>query len=176
MANPSRRAVNELYSFLSHKNLPITDSGTFLAYKSVRSDYTDHHTGEFSNALGSVLEMPRNAVCDNAGQGCSDGFHAGSLQYASSFGGDGSVLLIVEIDPADVVSIPSDCSCQKLRTCKYKVVSLYAGLLPEHHAKSAERAYEEEESFVPYRDDGHGWGSHQDDFVRDSKGRFAKTK
>jgi hypothetical protein len=175
MANPSRRAVNELYLFLSHKNLPITDSGTFLAYKSVRPDYTDHHTGKFSNALGSVLEMPRNAVCDNAGQGCSDGFHAGSLQYASSFGGYGSVLLIVEIDPADVVSIPSDSDCQKLRTCKYKVVSLYAGPLPEHHAKSAESAYEEPE-YVPYRDDGHGWDAPQDDFVRDSKGRFAKAK
>jgi len=175
MANPSRRAVNELYSFLSHKNLPITDSGTFLAYKSVRPDYTDHYTGKFSNALGSILEMPRNAVCDDASQGCSYGFHAGSLEYASSFGGDGSVLLIVEIDPADVVSIPSDSNCQKLRTYKYKVVSLYAGPLPEHHAKSAECAYEEEE-FVPYRDDGYGWGTPQDDFVRDSKGRFAKAK
>ena len=176
MANPSRRAVNELYLFLSHKNLPITDSGTFLAYKSVRSDYTDHHTGKFSNALGSVLEMPRNSVCDNAGESCSNGFHAGSLQYASSFGGDETILLIVEIDPADVVSIPLDSDCQKLRTCKYKVVSLYAGPLPEHYAKSAGQAYEEEEFFVPYRDDGYGWGTPQDDFVRDSKGRFAKAK
>jgi len=175
MANPSRRAVTELYSFLSHKNLPITDSGTFLAYKSVRSDYTDHHSGEHSNSVGTVLFMPRNNVCDDFNTGCSSGFHAGSLQYASSFGGDNSILLIVEIDPADVVSVPLDSDCQKLRTCKYKVVSLYAGPLPEHHAKSAECAYEEEE-FVPYRDDGYGWGSPQDDFVRDSKGRFAKAK
>lgn len=31
--------------------------------------------------------------------------------------------MIVEIDPADVVSVPHDCDCQKLRTTKYKVVS-----------------------------------------------------
>jgi hypothetical protein len=31
--------------------------------------------------------------------------------------------MIVEISPADVVSVPNDCDCQKLRTFKYKVVS-----------------------------------------------------
>ena len=33
--------------------------------------------------------------------------------------------MIVEINPADVVSVPYDCSCQKLRTSKYKVVGHY---------------------------------------------------
>ena len=31
--NPSRRAVNELYSFLEHKNMPVTENGNFIAYK-----------------------------------------------------------------------------------------------------------------------------------------------
>ncbi len=31
----------------------------------------------------------------------------------------------VEIDPSDVVSVPLDCDCQKLRTAKYKVVALH---------------------------------------------------
>ena len=30
--------------------------------------------------------------------------------------------MIVEIDPSDVVSVPHDCDCQKLRTAQYKVV------------------------------------------------------
>jgi hypothetical protein len=34
-------------------------------------------------------------------------------------------LMIVEINPADVVSIPTDCQFQKLRTSKYKVVGEY---------------------------------------------------
>ena len=33
--------------------------------------------------------------------------------------------MIVKIDPSDVVSVPHDCDCQKLRTCKYEVVSLH---------------------------------------------------
>jgi len=74
--------------------------------------------------------MTRNNVCDDANIGCSDGFHAGSLDYARSFGLGGN-LMVVEIDPADVVSVPSDCNCQKLRTCKYKVVSLFERKLEE---------------------------------------------
>ena len=194
MANPSRRAVNELYEFLSHKNLPITDAGTFLAYKSVRSDYTDHHTGNFNNSIGNTLQMTRNNVCDDHNQGCSVGFHAGSLQYASTFGGGESILLIVEIDPADVVSVPSDCNCQKLRTCKYTVVAKYDGPLPEHYTKDAASAYDT--GFDYQEDDSDlktGWEDEDSDtedevsvtvqlgnkfhkFVRDSKGRFAKAE
>ena len=197
MANPSRRAVNELYAFLSHKNLPITDSGTFLAYKSVRSDYTDHHTGSFNNSIGTTLQMIRNNVCDDHNQGCSVGFHAGSLEYASSFGGAESVLLIVEIDPADVVSVPSDCNCQKLRTCKYTVVAKYDGPLPEHYTKDAQSAYNPQDDSDDDYDDDSGWdeddesednesedevsvtvqlGNKSHKFVRDSKGRFTKAE
>jgi len=195
MANPSRRAVNELYAFLAHKNMPITDAGTFLAYKSVRSDYTDHHTGNFNNSIGNTLQMIRNNVCDDHNQGCSVGFHAGSLEYASSFGGQDSILLIVEIDPADVVSVPSDCNCQKLRTCKYKVVAKYDGPLPEHYTKDAQSAYDpQDDSDDEEYDDDSDWdedeesddesedkisitvqvGNKSHKFVRDSKGRFAK--
>ena len=197
MANPSRRAVTELYSFLRHKSLPITDDGTFLAYKSVRSDYTDHHTGNFNNSIGNILQMSRNNVCDDHSQGCSIGFHAGSLEYASSFGGADSVLLIVEIDPADVVSVPSDCECQKLRTCKYKVVAKYDGPLPEHYTKDAQSAYDPQDNFDDIKyDDNSDWdgdeesddeseeqvsitvqvGNKSHKFVRDLKGRFAKSE
>lgn len=197
MANPSRRAVNELYAFLSHKNLPVTDAGTFLAYKSVRSDYTDHYSGNFNNSIGNTLEMTRNNVCDDHNQGCSIGFHAGSLEYASSFGGAESVLLIVEIDPADVVSVPSDCNCQKLRTCKYTVVAKYDGPLPEHYTKDAQSAYDpQDDSEDEEYDDGSDWdedeesddesedqvsvtvqvGNKSHKFVRDGKGRFAKAE
>ena len=129
--NPSKRAVDELYKFLEHKNLPLTDSGTFLAYKAVRDDFTDKHTGKFFNGVGEVLEMPRNKVDDDKNVGCSYGFHAGTLQYASDFMGGYGHLMVVEIDPADVVSIPVDCEFQKLRTCKYKVVYEYEGALDE---------------------------------------------
>ena len=130
MENPSRRAVNELYAFLEHKNMPLTPDGNFLAYKGVRSDFSDWHSGQCPNKVGDVNEMPRRNVCDNANIGCSDGFHAGSLDYARQYG-NGGHLMVVEIDPSDVVSVPLDCDCQKLRTCKYKVVSLFEKKLEE---------------------------------------------
>lgn len=135
-ANPSRRAMEELYRFLEHRNIPIDDQGFFYAYKSVREDWTDHHTGKCINTVGSTLTMPRNEVDDNCNRTCSYGYHAGSLQYASTFGGQASRLLIVKIDPADVVSIPSDANGQKLRTCKYQVVAEYTGPLPETQYQS----------------------------------------
>ncbi len=123
--NPSKRAVDELYTFLEHRALPITDNGNFLAYKAVREDYTDKYTGKFINTIDAVLEMPRNKVDDDKNVGCSYGFHAGTVEYAKDFMGREGHLMIVEINPADVVSIPTDCQFQKLRTCKYKVVGEY---------------------------------------------------
>ena len=130
MDNPSRRAVSELYAFLEHKAMPLTPDGNFLAYKGVRSDYTDWHSGTCPNKVGDVNEMPRRNVCDDANIGCSYGFHAGSLDYARHYG-NGGHLMVVEIDPSDVVSVPLDCDQQKLRTAKYKVVSHFEKKLEE---------------------------------------------
>ena len=129
LKNPSKRAVDELYTFLEHKNLPLTSSGNFIAYKGVRPDYMDCHSGTFENVVGAVLEMPRHRVDDDKNRGCSYGFHAGTLEYAGGFMPRDGHLMVVEIDPADVVSIPTDCSYQKLRTCRYKVVEEFEGAL-----------------------------------------------
>lgn len=154
--NPSSRAVNELYTFLEHKFLPLTGSGNFLAYKALRSDFTDVHTGKFDNSVGNVLEMPRNKVDDNKEVGCSYGFHAGTLEYARGFRPCSGKLVLVEINPADVVSIPTDCECQKLRTCKYKVHSEYEVPLEDlayesrystEYDDDVDREWDDEESF-----------------------------
>jgi hypothetical protein len=122
MANPSRRAVQELYKFLEHGQMPLTPSGNFLAYKSVKENYRDWYSGNFSNAVGSEHTMARNDVCDDPDLGCSYGFHVGTLGYATEFNRGSNRLMIVEVDPSDVVSVPHDCQNQKLRTAKYKVV------------------------------------------------------
>ena len=128
MANPSRRAVNELYKFLEHKNMPITPDGNFIAYKGVTQDFKDFHTNKFDNSVGQTLEMTRNSVCDDYNIGCSAGFHAGSHEYAKGYASGGGHLMRVEIDPTDVVSVPLDCDCQKLRTAKYKVVAIHESI------------------------------------------------
>jgi len=75
--------------------------------------------------------MARNKVDDDKNIGCSYGFHAGTLEYATGFACSNDKLVLVEIDPADVVSIPTDCNFQKLRTCRYKVVAEYERPLEE---------------------------------------------
>lgn len=118
--NPSKRAVTELYGFLEKGNLPITPDGHFLAYKKVRADYTDVHSGKFDNSVGQVVEMERHDVDDNKDNTCSTGLHFCSMSYLSCFGGERTV--IVKINPRDVVSIPSDYNDAKGRACRYEVI------------------------------------------------------
>jgi hypothetical protein len=123
MSNPSGRAVKELYRFLESNNLPITPDGYFLAYKNVREDYTDKHSGTFDNSIGAVCEMPRNEVMDDPNQTCSAGLHFCSIEYLKGFWGTSGHTMVVKINPADVVSFPYDYNNSKGRCCKYKVVA-----------------------------------------------------
>ena len=118
--NPSHRAVTELYGFLEKNNLPITPDGHFLAYKKIRADFTDCHTGKMNNSVGQVVEMERHEVNDNKDQTCSTGLHFCGMSYLSSFGGERTV--IVKVNPRDVVSIPSDYNEAKGRACRYEVI------------------------------------------------------
>lgn len=122
MNNPSGRAVEELYPFLENRGMAITEDGCFVGYKSVNNDYTDIHTGKFSNKPGDVHEMPRNLVDDDARKSCSNGFHIGSQAYASNFGGNECRMMLVKVNPADAVSVPF-ADAGKLRACRYEVLS-----------------------------------------------------
>ena len=121
LQNPSFRAVNELYSFLEKSNLPITEDGHFLAYRKVTHDYKDFYTRPFDNSVGKTVEIPRNLVDEDKNNTCSYGLHFCSQSYLSHYhGGDGKVV-IVKINPADVVAIPADYNNAKGRCCKYVV-------------------------------------------------------
>lgn len=124
MSNPAKRAVDELYGFLEVCDLPITDDGHFLAYKKVRADYLDIYSGTMDNSVGKVLEMPRNAVDEDKERTCSAGLHFCSKTYLPQFGTYGTTdrIVVVKINPADVVAIPKDYNNAKGRTCRYEVV------------------------------------------------------
>lgn len=123
MTNPSKRAVDELYGFLEKNSLPITPDGHFLAYKKVRNDYLDIHSGTMDNSPGKVVEMERNEVDDNKDRTCSSGLHFCSQEYLPSFGNSyDNRVVIVKINPRDVVSIPSDYNNAKGRACRYEVI------------------------------------------------------
>jgi len=149
MQNPSKRAVNELYGFLEKNTLPITPDGCFLAYKKVRGDYLDCHSGTVLNKPAiyltdednaklaeyagkhnevtvevvdgvTVVSMERNMVDDDQNRTCSVGLHFCSKDYLNHFGGERTIIL--KINPRDVVSIPNDYNDSKGRACRYEIV------------------------------------------------------
>ena len=159
MENPSMQSQKELYDFLEHEHLPITEDGHFLAYKAVRSDYKDKYRGVFDNSVGQICEMTRSKVDDDRGRGCSNGLHAGALNYVAGYGSveSNDKIVIVKINPKDVVSVPSDCNFEKLRTCRYEVVGEYQGelLKPLYSSVFSEDDYEDEDEDG---DDDYEWG------------------
>lgn len=123
LRNPSSRSIDELFGFLEASGLPITSDGHFLAYKRIRENWTDIHSGRFDNSVGTVVEMERQDVNPDKDQTCSAGLHFCSYRYLPHFGSNhGNRVVIVKIDPADVVSIPSDYDNAKGRCCRYLVL------------------------------------------------------
>lgn len=118
--NPSKRAVDELYGFLESNELPITANGGFMAYKRIKSDWTDCRTGTLDNSIGQRVWMARNKVDEDKDRTCSAGLHVASLGYLKHFTGD--ILIAVEINPRDVVSVPTDYDNSKMRVCEYTVI------------------------------------------------------
>lgn len=133
--NPSYNSVRELYDFLSYKELPITEDGCFLAYRGLLDDFYSvsgnlktkvlqgavNSKGRIYNGVGEHIEVQRNCVDDDRNNHCRPGLHVGSLDYARGWA-RGKVV-VVKVNPKDVVSVPNDCQCQKLRCCAYTVVS-----------------------------------------------------
>lgn len=120
--NPSRHSVHQLFQFLDSNHFPLTPDGNFIGYKAVKEDFTDKHTGTVDNSPGTINSIERRMVDDDFSQECSYGFHVGSRDYAIKFGNDSTDRqVIVEVDPADVVSVGHN-EFTKIRVCKYKVV------------------------------------------------------
>ena len=119
--NPSFSSQQELMLFMEANDMPITPDGHLLAYKSVRQNYKDAHSGKFDNSIGSICEMPRGSVNDDRTQTCSAGLHFAAKEYAGGFCSNGH-LMVLKINPRDVVSIPNDYNNQKGRCCRYEVI------------------------------------------------------
>lgn len=122
--NPSSQSRQELYGWLERSGMPITSDGDFLAYKRIRGNYRDIHSGTFDNSVGNVVEMSRTDVDDDRNRTCSTGLHFCSKNYLPNFRSTGNDdrVVIVKVNPADVVSIPSDYDDAKGRTWRYVVV------------------------------------------------------
>ena len=173
MLNPSKRAVTELYGFLEKNNLPITPDGNFLAYKKVRQDYKDVYSEKVLNKPAvymndtdkeyiktvqngvkveivdgiTTVSMERNKVDDDQNRTCSTGLHFCSRDYLNHFGGER--IVIVKINPRDVVSIPTDYNDSKGRACRYGVIDeIDKDKADEAFAKSVQEAAVREASIL----------------------------
>jgi len=166
--NVSNRAVHESYNWCSHKGLPITEDGMMIGYKGVtmyqgedtkdkngrklgEGDMVDKYTGKsFRNNVGDVCSMSRRQVSDDCGQGCAAGLHVGTYDYANDWAGKGGVVVLVKFNPADIVSVPTDCNHQKMRVSQYEVVSIAREQLEEE-------VYEEENDMEAMYNMLRGW-------------------
>lgn len=118
--NPNKDVAGDLFKWADAGKMPITPDGCIIAFKKVKSDFTDVHTGKFDNSPGSVLVMPREKCNPDRGQTCSTGFHFCSASYLSKFGGQ--KVVAVKVNPADVTAIPRDYNNAKGRCCRYEVI------------------------------------------------------
>lgn len=136
MQNPSYRSQQEFARFADYKELPFDEDGFVYAYKGVQEDYWSatgntqtrvlvgkvNERGQIYNAPGERIKIDRACVDDNCNNTCSEGVHAGSFKYSKNWS---SKVVLVKIDPKDVVSVPVDCDGQKVRVSEYEVVSDY---------------------------------------------------
>lgn len=124
MDNPSRRAVQGLYDWVSASGMPIHPDGDILAWKIVRDDYLDYHSGTLDHTPGNVVELPRNQCDEDPDQTCSFGIHFCSFAYLPKyFSGDATRrIMLVKINPRDVVAIPRDYGTAKGRCCRMEVL------------------------------------------------------
>jgi len=133
--NPNPEAVGQLYDWIEasgqftidadgmivgYKGVTNLGDGTFQSISSGRALVNGvEQKGRITQSIGDEVTMPRSEVQYDPMVGCSTGLHVGTFAYANSFG---SHLLEVRVDPRDVVSVPTECSAQKMRTCRYTIV------------------------------------------------------
>ena len=119
-ANMNETSMDGLFLFLRKARIPINEEGNILTYKRIRGNWKDCHSGTIDNSIGAVVTMPREKVTFDPNVTCAAGLHVCSYGYLSSFSGER--IVICEVEPQDVVSVPKDYNFAKMRCCRYKVV------------------------------------------------------
>ncbi len=160
--NRSMRSRDTFYGFIVRYGITITPEGKVRGYKAIKNDWTDKHTGKIDNSIGvTVPRLDRRDVDDDPNKACSFGYHFGSIEYVRRFSSGygspgGDRIVVVEVDPEDIVCVPSDCSQQKVRCTQYTVVGEFTGILPAYSGgtKYTDEGSEDDD----YDVDDYEWG------------------
>ena len=119
--NPYIDAVTEIYDYCTALDFEITEDGCFLAYKNVNEDLGSiYNNGKTKHIIGEYTEETSFNTDRNVH--CSRGLHFCSKGYLTKYSGDTTI--IVKVNPADVVAIPTDYNFEKGRCCKYFTVGI----------------------------------------------------
>jgi hypothetical protein len=141
--NPQEHSRDQMFEWLTRHAFSINEDGDILGYKSVETatrdgfDYQsitagtntvvvdgEEFSGKIPQNVGSVVEMPRSDVAFDPSQGCAAGLHVANFGYASTWAGRSAIVLLVAVNPRDVVSVPNDSNWEKVRVCRYRVVEV----------------------------------------------------
>jgi len=143
--NPSFRSREQLLTFMDHNDIPLQPNGKLLAFKAVREDYFDHHTGKSNEYLvGTTHDLDRSTVSDDPSSACSAGLHVGGYKYVGQFYGNRDRLMAIEVDPQHVVCVPNDARYGKIRVCELDVIAEMDGVEDMSKASSHMLAYKQE--------------------------------
>lgn len=123
--NPSFRIREQLFPFLEKGNNPISKNGGFIVFKKLDANFKDVRTHTFDNSVGKKVSMPREEVNDDPNQTCSAGLHVCNWEYLSHY--SGSKVVLCEVFPEHVVSVPTDYDNTKMRVCEYDVIADVTG-------------------------------------------------
>jgi len=121
--NPSQESINQLYGFMVHNGIGLTESGDIIVEKGVSAEggnLVDSFSGKFNNNIGETVEMPRDKVDTDPNRTCSNGLHVGAPDYVRDF--YSGIIVKCSVNPMDVVAVPVDYDNTKMRVCKYTVV------------------------------------------------------
>jgi hypothetical protein len=113
----------------------------------------DIYSGTIRNMVGDTPSMDRSKVETDRNLTCSRGLHFCAHSYLDQAYGrsSGYHLMVVKINPADVVSIPSDYNNSKGRCWTYTVVDEmpnYDDSIPHHYTDMYDETEEEEEELA----------------------------
>lgn len=159
--NPSENSRKALFTWLEAGDFTVTLDGDIVGYKGVHKidgpneyqsvnagvAYVDgvQKMGRIPNKPGTVVTMPRAQVNDDPNVHCHTGLHVGTWSYASGFAG---TVLEVHVNPRDVVSVPNDAGCRKMRVCRYQVVQILGEPYASPILEPAEDVWEPDVSYA----------------------------
>lgn len=122
MEQESFTTRQRLMDFAANDKLDLTEEGYVIAFKNVRDDFFDKHSGCFDNSVGNTLSMRRADVDHDHDHPCSRGLHVCSPTYLKEVWGTSGRTVKVVVNPKNFVAIPYEYKDSKARVCEYKVI------------------------------------------------------